>query len=467
MSINKIHHFAMFLIAVAALFFVLNIIYVHIDVPLAVNHTMIDFPVQYYITQRNAENYGVIPVYGRYKGSPTAIEARFNGSDWQTIDSSPSGGKFSGNLAANVGQGRLDVRLHNDRYFSSVPNVSVGDIFAISGQSNAEGSGYDPQVLNSSNKYISTVYRQDNKWTIANDPTDTRTNRGSFVPLFANKVIQNKSIPVGFVTVSASSKPISAWLKGENNYNQLLNKVKGATYNTGNIKAIIFFQGESDTLLKKGVEGNYSLYKYSLTQFSENITIQTKASTVFVVQIGEIREINWSVSRTRIDNIRKAQNDSWGTHNISFGGVTYDIGPHSDGLHFRTNAELETLSERIWGAVKYQLYGGSDPVTHIVNITSSRNNITLQFNKNIFLHAGSKAEGFYMQNATRNWTDVNITGSTIEEKNLTLVLDTIMENASLSLGSFNDGAGKNVIVDENHYPVSPIFEYEIRISDVN
>lgn len=67
-------------------------------------------------------------ISGSYQGgSPTSIQARFNGGAWVTIVSSPSGGSFSGQLTnLTRGTGTLEVRYGNTTTVtSSVSNITA------------------------------------------------------------------------------------------------------------------------------------------------------------------------------------------------------------------------------------------------------------------------------------------------------------------------------------------------------
>lgn len=95
-----------------------------------------------------------------------------------TIDTSPPSGTFSGTLTAEVvGQGSINVRFSNDTGVSgSVNNVGVGDIFIISGQSNASGRG------NTLNNYTHAtlkagLFDNDDTWKELADATDSNSGQ--------------------------------------------------------------------------------------------------------------------------------------------------------------------------------------------------------------------------------------------------------------------------------------------------
>jgi hypothetical protein len=88
-------------------------------------------PVTQQVFQREGVGAGVgkgdILITGTYTGSPTALEASWNGGGYATVVSSPSGGTFSTKLSRqSVGSGTLTVRFTNDTgVTASVSNVST------------------------------------------------------------------------------------------------------------------------------------------------------------------------------------------------------------------------------------------------------------------------------------------------------------------------------------------------------
>lgn len=105
-------------------------------------------PKTYQVIQRNGSDQANIQISGTYTGSPTAIEASWNGGPYTEIVSNPTGGTYSGTLAnQSVGQGTLTVRFTNDiNQSASAQYVGVGDIFVIAGQSNFSGRGTSNQT---------------------------------------------------------------------------------------------------------------------------------------------------------------------------------------------------------------------------------------------------------------------------------------------------------------------------------
>jgi len=105
---------------------------------------VVDYPRPYVLYQRDAANTGEVRIRGQLLGvtEPCRVEARFNGSPWQTLDAATEEGRFAGTIVGHTGQGKVEVRSasHPDAV-ALVEPVAVGDLFLVTGQSNADGRG--------------------------------------------------------------------------------------------------------------------------------------------------------------------------------------------------------------------------------------------------------------------------------------------------------------------------------------
>lgn len=116
---------------------------------LTVAQIQVSFPTSRAVFQRNNANQATFRITGYYTASVTRIDARLTArdgqgtsTDWQTIQTNPSGGVFAGDLTASGGWYTLDVRgMSGDQQVGSftVDRVGIGEVFVIAGQSNAQG----------------------------------------------------------------------------------------------------------------------------------------------------------------------------------------------------------------------------------------------------------------------------------------------------------------------------------------
>lgn len=111
---------------------------------------VIAYPSSRAVFQRDSQNKGFIPISGIGDADIIRVEARLlpvqsgQGSltEWVVIDNSPKAGSFSGKFEGTAGWYVLQIRTFNAEGQSEstqVERIGIGEVFIISGQSNAQG----------------------------------------------------------------------------------------------------------------------------------------------------------------------------------------------------------------------------------------------------------------------------------------------------------------------------------------
>ena len=430
----------------------------------------ISYPVQYVVYQRHNDTTGTLFVSGTYEdASPTAVEASFDGGNWEVVDDSPSGGTFSGSFNASVGQGDLTVRFSNAHGTTdTVTDIGVGDVFVIGGQSNAVGLGSTLNTLNSSNPYMATVYRKDDAWRLANDPTDT-TGSGSVWVRVADYITQTQNVPVAYITTAVSGSSVLLLQKGTTNYDNMINQVSEATDGSMRVRAMLYYQGERDARsdnFPPQLRGDYEAYKENLSSTASSFMDDTEVATTIVV--GQI-DNQPNGNRTTIDNIRWAQSDLWDEdENISAGPVTHDIDMTIDNLHFRTDDEIQVFADRWWASIRNCIYGvgdGRGPIldsifmldddTLIVKFSESSLPIIVE---DYLGSSSSEPEGWRIVDGATVLDDTDIVSEVISDHEVRLNLSTsVSPDAIVYFGSYTDGYGEPIVRDSSTYvlPAQP------------
>ncbi len=421
-------------------------------------------PANYQTYQRDSNGEADIPIAGTYTGTPTAIEARFNGGAWLVIDASPAGGAYRGTISKQRGQGTLEVRFANDdTVTTSATYVGIGDVFLIAGQSNASGRGNSNEAYGHASLKAS-MYRQDGRWAELRDPTDSNDGAGSPWPLLATLHMADQGVPVAFVTTADGGTglvaPDANWTKNGPQYSGFITTVRNSGINDA--KAILWHQGERDA--RNGI--NQAEYQTALSRMLDDM--QTDLGGNFAnlplvsAQIG-MAGLAWGLSAeqtaAQLDAIRIAQANRWDNDpDILAGPLSYDVDlsdAGGDGLHFRTDAELHTLAGRWWRALQFHFYGGTEPARgpRISGVTHDSNQVT------VTLRGG---EGSLVNRTDiRGWAVTDATGSrTVFNGSgtgdiVTLTVDrALVAPVSVTFGSGNTGAG-TTLRDSGTYPLPP------------
>ena len=426
---------------------------------------------EYQVFQRDGSDQADIAISGTYTGTPTAIEASFNGGAYATIDAAPSGGTFSGTLSAqSVGQGGLDVRFTNDTGVTdSTANVGIGDIFIVSGQSNASGRG---TTLNSYSHATlkAGLFGNDDNWKELADAVDSNSGQvdsvssdsasGSPWPLIATQILADQGVPVAFVPTPKGGTRTSQW-QPNNSASTLYGSMKRRINAVGgDVAGVLWFQGESDSA--NGTTA--ATHQTELEAIVDDINTDFPGLKTMVGQIGHS---NYAGN----DTIRGAQISTITDNaNALPGPATYDINladESGDTLHFRSNADMAKFADRWYEAIDAEFYGGADgygPILDAINLTydSGANKVTVPFDETIVGTSTVTTDSFDLKNngSSVALTSVAIVGSTVEITP-TAPLNTA-QTMTLSYASLNDAVDE-AIYDAKSLPAQPFYDVTISL----
>ncbi|KAL0352066.1 UNVERIFIED_CONTAM: putative carbohydrate esterase [Sesamum calycinum] len=223
-------------------------------------------------------------------------------------------------------------------------NTSQGkSIFILAGQSNMAGrgglksgswDGYVPPECQPSPKILRL--NAENKWEEARPPLHRDIDYLKACGIgpglaFANSILnKNLSIgEIGLVPCAIGGTQIREWRRGGPLYNQLVSRAHAALQGGGIIRAILWYQGESDTRCQEDAK----LYKIRLATFFTDIRSDLKLPELPVVQVALA-----SAEGPYIDDIRKAQLgiDLPNVKCVDAKGMKIGY----DGLHLSTEGEI-------------------------------------------------------------------------------------------------------------------------------
>ena len=252
---------------------------------IASSQILIDYPVERQVIQRNNGNMGTIQIAGNLNDRADKIEARLvpfetnqgQITNWQLIKNIHSFGTFQGTIEGMGGWYSLEVRAFKNNLLiaSNVINrVGIGEVFLISGQSNAEGNSiYEGAELGSTEDRVSVLNYQnivmdENKMPFVFSPLKDNSRIGPYNPVpwfwakFAEKLVQKYNVPVLLFGAAIGGISSELWydsMKGKDFTSQFGSHIKfiGSPYaiiertltnyvsRTG-IRAMLWQQGESD-----------------------------------------------------------------------------------------------------------------------------------------------------------------------------------------------------------------------------
>lgn len=227
-------------------------------ITVASTHAEIDImePLEYSIYQRTSNNIAHVSLSGTFGGNIDRVEGRitprsgFKGSplDWTKLPEF-NGGLYSNIVILSGGWYDVEVRGFIDEVAvltSRVDRVGIGDIFITCGQSNSANHGHPTQAP--SDERVSLLDLNTRKWRIAKDPQPGASGTGgSPWPDFGDSLTRRTDTPVAVIAVGQGSKMVSQWLPGSPLYSRIIH-AHNALKSTGGFRAILWHQGESDSL---------------------------------------------------------------------------------------------------------------------------------------------------------------------------------------------------------------------------
>ena len=243
----------------------------------------ITFPVTRIVFQRNNQNQAYVNIAGSYFQLLDRIDARAipinggQGTDWITIQNTLNSGIFNGSLLLNGGWYNIELRgvLNGNTVTSTtLERVGVGEVFIVSGQSNAQGdASYSGGATGASDDRVSTIDYYDAAlnedalpFQFSHMGDFTRMSPYNYVPWFwsrlGDKLAQRLNVPVLFYGAALGGIGSEVWrrsVEGQDLRQELPTfiKVQGMPYRglkaalqryvtrTG-VRAVLWQHGESD-----------------------------------------------------------------------------------------------------------------------------------------------------------------------------------------------------------------------------
>lgn len=333
----------------------------------------ITFPAERAVFQRDNQNNGFITLSGIASKEATTVEARLipvvegqgTETDWQLVDDQLLGGTFSGKVFGKGGWYKLQVRAFangNLLSMSVLEKVGIGEVFVVSGQSNAQGflrfnpKGSVDDRVNGFGFYKAD-FIEDNVTLTDIRHIDRELNIGPHGQSawawgeLGDKLAAKYNVPVLFFNTAYEGTLIENWVKsanGESTSHQGYGFVfpGGTPYsflriilqnhvNIYGMRSIIWIQGESD--YQTDGDEYYSNLKYLINKVGTDIG----------------KTIPWLVTKTSLnfnlsfDKILFAQGKVINElPNVFAGPLTDYVGiPRYDGVHLFNNGFLDGISE--------------------------------------------------------------------------------------------------------------------------
>jgi len=333
----------------------------------------ITFPVNRAVFQRNSSNTGMIPIAGTFQTRVERIDARLtpinggNAVDWTAISVNPNFGTFIGNIFAQAGWYKLEIRASRGGVIvgtSTIEKVGVGEVLIISGQSNAQGyEGRGNPPANDDRVNCITNFYSYGQITEPPFPVISQLSENvKIAPLgngswcwgkLGDLLAEKLNVPILFINTAFEAMGIEAWSRsadgerGQDFYSGNFalpgypyeNLKKSLHYYTNmfGVRSILWHQGETDNDKRTSTEK----YRQNL----EYIISRSRGDTG--------KNVSWMVCRvSRVSSgtyqpVIDAQNQVIQNYPNTFEGPETDqILDRTDGVHFYDKGLIELA--RAW-----------------------------------------------------------------------------------------------------------------------
>ena len=394
---------------------------------LAYSQINLRFPAEKSVFQRNNNNSGNIFISGTLGQDAERVEGRLvpratnQGTlvDWKTIDGTIDGLSFTGSIEGNGGWYRLEIRsIKNNSPLEtiSIDKVGIGEVFVISGQSNAQGDGNNPNAKGATDERILAFepnYFNHQFYSINNFPE--YLDPGKFTKIEGNTNIgpigfsawcygelgdllaKRINVPIMFYNVGLSGTSTENWVSsiiGADTYHvgtsekferyqpyHLLRKTLQSIVSIYGLRSVLWHQGESDAATFVNEQAYLSNIKIIVQEVRNN----TGQKIPFVIA-------RTSRENGRINsNIISAQNKAIAQIEMTWPGpATDDIQPNRpDGAHFENSGGVNGLSllAEAWNqSLTNQFFNQVTPISpsglaEIKFSCNTQSDVTLKFDK--------------------------------------------------------------------------------------
>jgi hypothetical protein len=351
--------------------------------------------VDYRLFQRDGANQATgVRVTGTYDGDPEgAIEWRYNGGSWATLDATPTGGEFDEVVTLQgPAQGALEVRFAaNPSVSAALSYVGVGDLYLCAGQSNA--AGWSPSYLQPVAPAANPTWKavefdfahvwRENFETLAKPfhiPSDAvysafnagGAGDGSYYGHLATLAMES-GVPIGVVPAARGSTNIDQWNAGSpSNTGTLFGAMLATAQKLGSFRYVLWWQGEgsmSDTAT--GTAYDPTLYAGKLDEIMDAFAAagQTAQWVLTMPCLANPEpKANGVLLRSAIASL---------SSNEHVAGVLDldDPTPAYDTLHFEGSTEIITIAERMAALLGY-LVEAAEPMPGSLVLTGGMPTLT-------------------------------------------------------------------------------------------
>lgn len=264
--------------------------------------------------------------------------------------------EFSKNITAGLISYQFKLKSNTGVIIREVSDVVAGDIYIMTGQSNAIRNSYANAPFPYQNNFIRTFLLDSQEWS--SDPNPFIF--GGIGYWFAESIVDNQNIPILLLNGGEGGKSISHFQRNEElvtdletNYGRLLSRYNQANFTNGDVKGIIWFQGEANALTS--IDNYISSYNSLNEAWNEDYA--PDYYYIFQVRYGcAIPEVSDYRKHFQTPEAHRRLGLLTNTRIISTNATTKG----SDNCHYYGTNAYTNLADRLYDIAAYDFYDSNN-----------------------------------------------------------------------------------------------------------
>lgn len=317
----------------------------------------ISAPLSRQVIQRDAENQAVLTIRGTVSQPVDSIEVKAELLPGAAHGKATDWIRAAGKEAINAGVFTVTLQLQAGGWYmvmirakhgehvvaqGGVDRVGVGEVFVTAGQSNSANFGSPRQNA----KDDRVVYFNGTSYVPAKDPIPGGCgDGGSPWPILGDLIAESQGVPVCFRSASPTWTEVKNWLPPDTQlYTNLVKRVK--SFGTNGVRAVLWHQGESDTLVKTSA----TTYSDRLKTIMDELSRDSGYTLPWFVAQASFHPGSKAPEQ---QEVAKGQQMLWEKKIAHQGPITDDLlgkEYRHDGVHFNQTG-LTAHAERWFGAL--------------------------------------------------------------------------------------------------------------------
>ncbi|WP_299681794.1 sialate O-acetylesterase [uncultured Dokdonia sp.] len=327
--------------------------------------------------------------------------------------------EFSENITAGLISYQFILKSNTGVIIREASNVVAGDIYIMNGQSNAIRNSYANSPFPYQNNFIRTFLLDAQEWS--SDPNPFIF--GGIGYWFAQSIVDNQNIPVLLLNGGEGGKSISHFQRNEEhasdletNYGRLLSRYNEAHFTSGDVRGIIWFQGEANAFTS--IDNYVSAYNNLYEAWNEDYA--PDYYYIFQVRYGcDIPETSEYRKHFQTPEAHRRLGLFANTRIISTNATTKGF----DDCHYYGTNAYANLANRLYDIVAYDFYdSNNNSGIYSPNVENIR--FTNSIKNQIKFDLIPESDTYFWQNGVENdfWIEDNndiivsngsITGNTV------------------------------------------------------